>query len=298
VRILLAGSTGVVGRRLVPLLVAGGHHVTALTRRPDNAPALRAAGAHPAVVDVRDAEALVATVRDAAPEVVMHQLTDLGAADLAANAELRVTGTRHLVDAALAAGARRIVAQSIAWAYAGGDGPAGEDTPLDLDAPEPRATSVRGVAALEAAVHEAPEWVVLRYGMFYGPDTWFAPDGLRADDARAARGTAAGGVGKHSLVADGDVTSFLHVDDAAAAAVAALDWPSGAVNVCDDEPAAAREWVPVFCSSVGAPPPPGSDAPRRAWARGADNQRARKRLGWTPRHTSWRTGFALSGAVR
>jgi nucleoside-diphosphate-sugar epimerase len=283
VRILLAGSTGVVGRRLVPLLVAGGHHVTALTRRPANAPALRAAGAHPAVVDVHDAGALAATVRDAAPEVVMHQLTDLAAADLAANAELRVTGTRHLVDAALAAGARRIVAQSIAWAYAGGDGPAGEDTPLDLDAPEPRATSVRGVAGLEAAVREAPEWVVLRYGMFYGRDTWFAPDGLRAADVRAGR-----------LTADDDVTSFLHVDDAAPAAVAALDWPSGAVNICDDEPAAARDWVPVFCSSVGAPPPPASDAPRRAWARGADNRRAREQLRWTPKYPSWRSGFALS----
>jgi nucleoside-diphosphate-sugar epimerase len=286
-RVLLAGSTGVVGRRLVPLLVEAGHHVIALTRRPDRVPALQAAGAHPAVVDVRDAGALAATVRDTAPEVVVQQLTDLGAADLAANAELRVTGTRHLVDAALAAGVRRIVAQSIAWAYAGGDDPAGEETALDLDALEPRATTVRGVAALEATVREAPEWVVLRYGMFYGPGTWFAPDGLRADDARAGR-----------MVADGDVTSFLHVDDAAAAAVAALGWPSGAVNVCDDEPAAARDWVPAFCASVGAPPPPVSDAPRRPWARGADNRRARDQLGWAPRHASWRHGFALSGVAR
>jgi len=252
-RVLLAGSTGVVGRRLVPLLVAEGHHVVALTRRHERVPALRAAGAHPAVVDVRDAGALAATVRDAAPDVVLHQLTDLAAADLAANSELRVIGTRNLVDAALAAGARRIVAQSIAWAYAGGEEPADEGTPLDLDAPEPRAGTVRGIAALEAAVSEAPEWVALRYGMFYGPGTWFAPDGLRAADAHAGR-----------LVADGEVTSFLHVDDAAAAAVAALGWPSGAVNVCDDEPAAARDWVPAFCAAVGAPPPPRSEAPRRA----------------------------------
>ncbi|TWF78665.1 nucleoside-diphosphate-sugar epimerase [Pseudonocardia hierapolitana] len=285
-RILLAGSTGVVGRRLVPLLVENGHHVTALTRRPEHVPALRAAGADPAVVDVKDAVALAATVRDVAPEVVVHQLTDLGAADLSANAELRVTGTRNLVDAALAAGARRVVAQSIAWAYAGGDAPAGEDTPLDLDAPEPRATSVRGISALEAAVREAPAWVVLRYGMFYGPDTWFAPGGLRAADARAGR-----------LVADGDVTSFLHVDDAAAAAVAALEWPSGAVNVCDDEPAAGRDWVPAFCEAVGAPAPPVSDAPRREWARGADNRLAREELGWMPEHRSWRQGFALTGAA-
>ncbi|GAA5111860.1 NAD-dependent epimerase/dehydratase family protein [Pseudonocardia adelaidensis] len=286
-RILLAGSTGVVGRRLVPLLVAEGHHVTALTRKPERVPGLRAAGAHPAVVDVRDAGALAATVRDAEPEVVVHQLTDLGAADLAANSELRVTGTRHLVDAALSAGARRVVAQSIAWAYRGGDDPADETTPFDLDAPGPRAGTVRGIAALEAAVREAPEWVVLRYGMLYGPDTWFAPDGLRAADARAGR-----------LVADGDVTSFLHVDDAAAAAVAALGWPSGAVNVCDDEPAAARDWVPAFCAAVGAPPPPSSEAPRRAWARGAANRVAREELGWTPMHPSWRAGFPLTARPR
>ncbi|OZM82077.1 NAD(P)-dependent oxidoreductase [Pseudonocardia sp. MH-G8] len=287
-RILLAGATGVIGRRLVPLLVADGHHLTALTRRPDRLPLLRAAGAHPVVADVLDADAVAAAVHDAAPDVVVHQLTDLGSGDPAANAEVRVTGTRHLVDAALAAGTRRIVAQSIAWAYAGGGAPADEDAPLDLDAPEPRSTSVRGIAALEAAVREAPEWVVLRYGMFYGPDTWFTADGLRAADARAGR-----------LPADGDVTSFLHVDDAAAAAVAALSWPSGAVNVCDDEPAAARDWVPRFCEAVGAPPPgPAAGTARRPWARGADNRRAREERGWTPRHHSWRTGFALTAGAR
>jgi nucleoside-diphosphate-sugar epimerase len=283
--ILLAGSTGVIGRRLLPVLVAEGHHVTALTRRAERAALLRAAGADPVVADVRDAGALAAAVRDAAPEVVVHQLTDLAAADLAANATLRENGTRNLVDAALAAGARRVVAQSIAWAYLGGDRPATEDTPLDVDAPEPRRTTVRGVAALEAAVREAPEWVVLRYGMFYGPDTWFAPDGLRAADAHAGK-----------LGADGDITSFVHVDDAAAATVSALTWPSGAVNVCDDEPAAAGDWVPAFCAAVGAPPPPRSDGSgaRRPWARGADNRRAREERGWTPQHPTWRPGFGLA----
>jgi nucleoside-diphosphate-sugar epimerase len=282
VRILLAGSTGVVGRRLVPLLVADGHHVTALTRRPERLAALRTTGAHPVVADVRDADALATTVHDAAPEVVLHQLTDLGTGDLAANAALREVGTRNLVDAAVAAGARRIIAQSITWAYVGGDGPADEDTPFDFDAPGPRGATVRGVAALEAAVLAAPEWVVLRYGTLYGPQTWLAPGGRRAADAHAGR-----------LVADGDVTSFLHVDDAAAAAVAALDWPPGAVNVCDDEPVEAGEWVPRFCASVGAPPPPTSEAPRRPWARGADNRRARERRGWVPEHTSWRSTFTL-----
>jgi nucleoside-diphosphate-sugar epimerase len=209
----------------------------------------------------------------------MHQLTDLGSGDFAANGRLRRAGTRNLVDAALAAGVRRVVAQSIAWVYQPGDGPADERTPLDLD--ESRSGIVAPVVALEDAVREAPEWVVLRYGMFYGPDTWFAPDGLRADKARAGR-----------LVASANITSFVHVDDAADAAVRALTWPSGVVNVCDDEPASGHDWVPAFCRAVDAPPPAVDETPRAGWARGASNRYARTRLGWTPRYPSWRDGFA------
>jgi nucleoside-diphosphate-sugar epimerase len=222
-------------------------------------------------------------VRSAAPEVVMHQLTDLRDQDFAANSELRKTGTRHLVDAALAAGARRVVAQSIAWAYQAGDVPAAESTPLDLAASGSRRATVRGVAALEAAVRDAPEWVLLRYGLLYGPGTWYARDGLMAQ--RARRG---------ELAADGDVSSFVHIDDAADAAIAALEWPPGAVNVCDNLPAAGREWVPAFGRAVGAPaaPVPASDAERHRWARGASNAYARKVLSWTPAYPSWREGFA------
>jgi nucleoside-diphosphate-sugar epimerase len=283
VRVFLAGATGVIGRRLLGLLVGQDHQVTALTRDAARVGSLLAAGADAVVADVYDRDGLAKAVGDAAPDVVLHQLTDLRSGDLRANATLRTVGTRNLVDAALAAGARRVVAQSIAWVYEGGDEPAAEETPLDLGAPEPRRTTVEGVAALEAAVHEAPEWVVLRYGMLYGPGTWFAPGGLRAEDAHAGR-----------LAADDAVTSFVHVDDAAAAALDALAWPSGVVNVCDDEPAPAREWVPVFCRTVDAPPPAVGPAGDRApWARGADNRHAREQLGWLPRYPTWRDGFSV-----
>jgi nucleoside-diphosphate-sugar epimerase len=274
-RILIAGATGVIGRRLVPLLAQHGHHVTGLIRRPEDAAKLRDQGAHPALADVYDAERLRTAVRDAAPDVVMHQLTDLSGGDRTANTEIRKTGTRNLVDAALAAGARRMIAQSIAWVYQPGTEPATEDTPLDLT----RDASVEAVDTLERAVSEMPEWVVLRYGLFYGPTTWYAPDGMLADAARAGQ-----------LTANQDITSLLHIDDAAAAAAAALDWPSGPVNVCDDEPATGTAWLPAFCASVGAPPPPQSDA-RNPWARGADNTYARKDLGWMPIHPSWRSTF-------
>ncbi|MGI5125402.1 NAD-dependent epimerase/dehydratase family protein [Pseudonocardia sp. CA-107938] len=276
-RVFLAGATGVVGRRLVPRLLAAGHHVTALTRHPDRAPALHAAGAEPVVADVFDLPAISAAVAAAHPDAVVHQLTDLADRDLGANAAIRETGTTNLVEAALAAGARRIVAQSICWAYVDGEPAAREDEPLDLQAPEPRGQTVRAVAALEKAVGQAPEWVVLRYGLFYGPGTWYAPDGAIAAAARSGR-----------LPADRDVKSFVHVDDAAQAAVAALTWPSGPVNVCDDEPAAGHEWVPVFAQVLGAPPPPVTESPRAGWARGADNHHARSDLGWTPAHPTWR----------
>ncbi|HEY2695185.1 MAG TPA: hypothetical protein VGJ45_06940 [Pseudonocardiaceae bacterium] len=140
-----------------------------------------------------------------------------------------------------------------------------------MAAPEPRAISVRGVADLEKAVRELPEWVILRYGLLYGPTTRYSPDGLVARRALASE-----------LTADADLTSFLHVDDAVTAAVAALDWPSGAVNVCDDEPAPGTDWLPAFCAGLGAPEPVRSGAARHGWARGADNGYARTTLDWTP----------------
>jgi nucleoside-diphosphate-sugar epimerase len=274
--VLLAGATGAIGRRLLPLLLAGGHRVTGLTRSEARAGELRSVGVEPVVVDVVDASALTDTVRAAKPDVVLHQLTDLGEQDRAANARLRTVGTRNLVDAALAAGTRRIVAQSIAFGYEDGPGPATEDTPLRAGLP--------GVPELESAVAELPEWVVLRYGLFYGPGTWYFPGGAMAERALAG-----------DLVADEDVTSFVHIDDAAAAAVAACDWPSGPVNICDDEPAAGRVWVPVFCDAVGAPPPPRA-ATLAPGARGADNHRSRS-LGWRPTVATWREGFRGFGAA-
>jgi len=279
--VFLAGSTGVLGRRIIPLLTGHGHQVTALTRRSDRAGMLRSLGAHPAVADAFEPESLAAAVKLAAPDLIMHQLTDLTSGTSASNAVLRVRGTRNLIDAAHAAGVGRVISQSIAWAYSAGCESAAEETPLDLGAAEPRLTTIRGIAALEQMTREAPQWVVLRYGILYGPGTWYEPCGSKAADARAGL-----------LPADDNVTSFVHVDDAAAAAAQALTWPSGPVNICDDEPATGRAWVPAFCQAVGAPTPARSspDA-RQPWARGAGNRHARTHLGWSPRFPSWRQGF-------
>jgi nucleoside-diphosphate-sugar epimerase len=182
-RIFLAGAAGAIGRRLTPLLVLMRHEVTATTRSADRAGMLEAMGARPVVVDVFDAAAMRAAVVAARPDVVIHQLTDLPAAPgtpgyeegQRRNNRLRREGTRNLVDAALAAGVRRVIAQSIAFVYAPGDGPRHETDPLDVKAEGARALTVAGIQALEDAVLRAPSvaGLVLRYGYFYGPGTWY-----------------------------------------------------------------------------------------------------------------------------
>lgn len=276
--VFVAGGTGVLGLRIVPQLRADGHRVTVLARRPERAAGLDAAVA---VGDALDAQSVAAAMREASPDLVMHQLTDLAGGSFAGNARLRIEGTRNLVDAARACGVRRIVVQSIAWVYEPGDAPASEQVPLDrASTGDSRRRTVDAVIAMEDCARELPETVVLRNGLLYGPGTWYAPDGSVAE--RARRG---------ELVMTADVTSFVHVDDAATAAVRALSWPAGAVNIVDDEPAPETEWTPAFCDAVGAPPPRADGRPRTPFARGASNARARG-LGWSPVWPSWRAGFA------
>jgi nucleoside-diphosphate-sugar epimerase len=180
-KIFLAGATGAIGRRLTPLLVAAGHHVTGMTRNPASADALEKAGISTALVDVFDADALKTAMVDAAPEVVMHQLTDLPrvlenenqlAAAYPRNARIRLHGTRNLIAAAQAAAARRFIVQSVAFGYAPGREPHSEDDPLDVK-DGPRAVTIGAAADMERQVlTSGMPGIVLRYGFFYGPGTW------------------------------------------------------------------------------------------------------------------------------
>jgi nucleoside-diphosphate-sugar epimerase len=278
-RIFVAGAAGVIGRRLIPLLVAAGHEVVGTTRTAKKVEVLQTIGATPVIVDVFDREGLTTAVHEAHPDVIIHQLTDLGVRDLAANARIRKEGTRNLVDAAKTAGVRHFIAQSIAWAYAPGEGPADEHVPLDTEAPQPRRTTIEGVQALEQTTMEIEKGIVLRYGLLYGPGTWYASDGSVTEQVR-----------KGELVADESVTSFLHVDDAARATLLALDWPRGIVNVVDDEPAPGTVWLPVYASILGAPEPAITTGQTRG-ARGATNTKARNLLDWQPLYPGWREGF-------
>jgi len=196
-RIFLAGAGGAIGRRLTPLLCAAGHRVTGTTRSADKTEALKRLSAEPVVVDVFDAPALERAVVAAAPEAIIHQLTDLAFAPgspqyqegLARNARLRIAGTRNLVAAAKAASVARMVAQSIAFIYAPGRGARVESDPL-MPAEGPSARTVEGVSVLEEAVLSLPQGIVLRYGFFYGPGTWWEatphPPAVHVDAAAQA----------------------------------------------------------------------------------------------------------------
>jgi nucleoside-diphosphate-sugar epimerase len=285
-RILVAGATGAVGRLLVPLLLDAGHQVTGTSRTPAGTERLRSQGASAVEVDVFDSVGLRQVVAEAAPDAVIHQLTALSDADGEETNRLRREGTRNLVDASKSAGVPRIVAQSFTSAYAPGEGPAEESEPLDIGAPDPRGGMAEGIRALEETAAELETAVPLRYGILYGPGTWYAPGG-------AIAAALAGDPTAHVLAylePDLSVTSFVHIADAARATVAALDWPSGPVNIVDDEPAQGREWVPVLAAAHGLPAPEPKPG-RQDWARGASNRLARSR-GWQPEYPTWRSGFA------
>jgi 2-alkyl-3-oxoalkanoate reductase len=306
VRVFVAGATGAVGRPLVPKLVAAGHEVTGMTRSESKAEDVRRAGARAVVADVFDVDALGAAMEEARPEVIVHELTalpdriDFRKADTyAATNRVRTEGTRNLIDAARTAGARRIVCQSIAFAYRmDGEGLKTENDPLLSEAAGAFGSGVRALREMEAMVLGADglDGLVLRYGFFYGPGTYYAADGTSTDDVRRRRMPIVG--------RGGGVFSFIHVDDAADATVAAVERGApGVYNVTDDEPAPMREWVPVFAEAAGAKPPrrvpvwlarfvAGKDVSNFAVElRGASNEKAKRELGWEPAHPSWRSGF-------
>lgn len=304
-KVFVAGASGAIGRPLVRQLVEAGHEVTGTTRREERAAEMREAGATAVVCDVFDAEALEAAVKAAEPEVVVNELTSLPEEynprkiDYEPTNRVRTEGGGNLMKAALASGVRRYVTQSIAFLYA----PEGnlikdEQARCFDDAPAPFDQGVKGMLSHESEVlcSEGIEGLVLRYGQFYGPGTYYDRGGsIEKEVARRRLPVIGSGTG---------IASFIHVEDAASATVAALDRGApGIYNVTDDEPAAMREWLPVYAEAVGAKRP--MKVP--AWLarlvagqlavefgvnlRGASNEKAKRELDWKPRYASWRQGF-------
>jgi nucleoside-diphosphate-sugar epimerase len=303
-RVFVAGATGAIGQQLVPQLVAAGHQVVATTRSRGKAGGLRALGAEPAVVDGLDAMAVGEAVSRAEPEVVIHEMTQVGALNnprrfdrvFAVTNELRTRGTDNLLAAATAAGARRLIAASFSgWTNSRTGGPVKtEADPLDASPPAAQRETAAAIQYLETAVTEASpvKGVVLRYGSFYGPGASDELFGLVRKRKLPVAGDGAG------------IWSFIHVADAAAATVAAVDrGRRGVYNVVDDEPAKVAEWLPYLAKVLDAKPP----ARVPVWLarlmagevgvsmltqiRGSSNAKAKAELGWTPAWASWRQGF-------
>ena len=314
-KIFVAGASGAIGRRLVPQLIDQGHDVTGTTRSPRNTGLIARMGARPVVLDGLDADAVTRAVRAAEPEVVIHQMTSLAHpmdmkkfdVGFAITNRLRTEGTDHLVRAARAAGARRLIAQS----YSGltnireGGPVKTEADPYDPDPPQRMRESVAATRHLEAIVPAAEglEGLVLRYGPLYGPGTSLGEGGHYLELMHKRQ---------FPIVGDGGgLWSFIHVDDAVSATVAAIERGApGIYNIVDDEPAPVAEWLPWLAETLGAKPP------RRVpvWLgrmfvgevgivmstqlRGSSNAKAKRELGWSPRWSTWRDGFRAGLADR
>jgi nucleoside-diphosphate-sugar epimerase len=306
-RVFVAGATGAVGSRLIPLLVSAGHSVLGLTRTPGKAETIRRAGADVAVVDALDGVAVRQAVIGAKPDVIVHEMTALsGVSDLrrfdrvfALTNRLRTEGLDHLLVAAKQAGTRRVVVQSFGgWPFARTGGPVKtEKDPLDPDPPKQLRRTLDAIRYLESKTTGAfeGEGLVLRYGTFYGPGTGML-DRSVIDQLRRRR---------VPLIGDANGWwSFLHIDDAAAATAIAIERGApGIYNIVDDEPAPVRDWLPALAALVGAKPP--LRLPK--WlgrliagdhivtmmteTRAGSNAKAKRDLSWRPAHASWRQGF-------
>jgi nucleoside-diphosphate-sugar epimerase len=313
-KVLVAGATGALGRQLVAQLVARGHEVFGMTRSASKRDEVRKLGAVPVVADALHADAVARAVAQAGPEVIVHELTALAGSldlrhfdrDFAVTNRLRTEGTDHLLAAGRAIGVRRFVAQSFAgWPFARSGGPVKtEDDPLDPSPPEAMRSTLDALRYLEDAVVNADwtEGIVLRYGGFYGPGTSLGAGGEHVELIRRRRFPVVGG--------GAGVWSFVHIEDAADATVAAVErGRRGIYNIVDDEPAAVAEWLPAVAAALGAKRP--RRVPRAIGrllageaatvmmteVRGASNAKARASLGWQPRHASWREGFAELAAA-
>jgi nucleoside-diphosphate-sugar epimerase len=309
-RVFVAGATGAIGKQLVPRLVAAGHEVHGMTRSESKQAMLHELGGVPAVADALDPDQVAEAVGRARPDVIVHQLTAIGELldmrhfdrDFALTNRLRTEGTNHLLSAGQAVGVRRFVAQSYFASYARtGAAVKSEEDPVDPAPAREMRETVAAIRHLEEAVLGArwTEGIVLRYGGFYGPGTSLAPGAAQVELVRRR---------KFPLVGDGGgVWSFIHVADAAEATVAAVERGSrGVYNVVDDDPAPVAEWLPALAQMLGAKQP--LRVPRfvgRLFAgeagavmmtelRGASNAKAKRELGWSPAHPSWRQGFTAA----
>ncbi|MGE7913566.1 NAD-dependent epimerase/dehydratase family protein [Lysinibacillus xylanilyticus] len=279
-KIFVTGATGVIGRGVIAALIEKGYIVGGMTTSASKVEVLQALGATAYVGNILEKERIETILEDFQPNIIIHQITSLQHGSIEDNAKVRAIGTRHLVEAVKKMNIQRLIAQSIAWAYEPGDTIASEETSLDTNAVGKRKFTIDGIVALENAVQEIHNSVVLRYGSLYGPCTWYGSNGLMAQQFLNGE-----------MVMNDGVTSFIHIEDAVKATLEAIEWESGIYNIVDDEPVKNSTWGKYYAEQLQALPPKYFNG-KVQWERGASNQKA-KEAGWCLRYPSWRKGFIM-----
>jgi len=261
-KVFVTGATGLLGSKITIKLIEKGYNVAGFTTSQKGKEKLESCGIKAYVGDILKAETVDAAISDFQPDIIINEITDLKNVDLGSNANVRIIGTKNLVDAALKYKVKKIQSQSIAFVYEGGFGPATEETPLDLNATGERKVNVDGVVGLEKETSRIENHVILRYGLLYGPGTWYGKDGLIYNQFKNGSVTMSDGV-----------LSFIHLDDAVEAAIQALHFPPGIYNVADNEPVRGNEFANWYANLLDVHPLKLTIEKSKDYERGASNKK-------------------------
>ncbi|MFV5938804.1 NAD-dependent epimerase/dehydratase family protein [Mammaliicoccus sciuri] len=277
-KIFVTGATGLIGTKLTKRLIEEGYEVAGLTTSEKGKEKLDNAGVKAYIGNILEYDTIEKSIGDFKPDIIMNEITDLKQVDMSANTKVRIEGTRNLVEAAIKHDVPHIQSQSIAFVYEAGDTLATEETSLDYDASGDRKITVDGVEGLEKESARLNKHVILRYGLLYGPGTWYGKGGMIYNQF----------INGEVTMTDG-VQSFIHIDDAVETAIQALNFESGIYNVADDEPVKGDDWAKWYANELNVTPTLNIE-PAAPFERGVTNKKF-KDQGGKLIYTTWKDGM-------
>ncbi len=277
-KVFVTGATGLIGTKLTKRLLEEGYEVAGLTTSKKGEEKLVHAGIKAYIGNVLEYETIESSIGDFKPDIIMNEITDLKQVDMSANTKVRIEGTKNLVDAAILHGVEHIQSQSIAFAYESGHGLATEDTPLDYESKGDRKITVDGVDGLEKETARIKNYVILRYGLLYGPGTWYGKDGMIYKQF----------MNNEVSITEG-IQSFIHIDDAIETAIQALNFDSGIYNVADDDPVKGNVWADWYANLLNVTPNINIE-PAAPFERGVSNEKF-KMQGGKLIYKTWKDGM-------
>ncbi|WP_436895742.1 NAD-dependent epimerase/dehydratase family protein [Mammaliicoccus sciuri] len=277
-KIFVTGATGLIGTKLTKRLIEEGYEVAGLTTSEKGKEKLDNAGVKAYIGNILEYDTIEKSIGDFKADIIMNEITDLKQVDMSANTKVRIEGTRNLVEAAIKHDVPHIQSQSIAFVYEAGDTLATEETSLDYDASGDRKITVDGVEGLEKESARLNKHVILRYGLLYGPGTWYGKDGMIYNQF----------INGEVTMTDG-VQSFIHIDDAVETAIQALNFESGIYNVADDEPVKGDDWAKWYSNELNVTPTLNIE-PAAPFERGVTNKKF-KDQGGKLIYSTWKDGM-------